>query len=199
VPSLKKRSTIIVVERTLVKSRAWLSLRGMAPQVYLIFRTKCQVTKPPGKRGKRDWIISNNGEIVFTYDEAQRKHGISRGQFKRAIDGLVAKGFIDIEATGMGVHKVTTYYAMSERWRDYGTARFRSKKRPIPTIPNPGFKKGNELWKRRGKNSSAENVHGAVRTNNHGRILVMRTDRHGQKICVRYNLSGRRWISQLAE
>jgi len=180
----------------MVKSKVWLSLSKTAKDVFLIFRTKCQIAKRKGKPGKRGPVIINNGEIVFTYVEAKKKYGISASRFRRALDQLVEKGFIDIEATGMGVHKVTTLYAISERWRDYGTLHFKKAKRPEPIIANPGFRPGNKLWqKARAKNSSDENEHGAVNNNVHGELLAMYTNVHGEKITTQYKRIDDKWLA----
>ncbi len=179
---MAKASAVIVLEQRLVKSAVWLSLSGTAKSVYLLFRTKCRVGKPPGKPGKRDWMILNNGELVFTYREALSKYGTTASRFRRALDELIEKGFIDVEAAGMGVHKVTTLYAISERWRDYGTPAFRPAKRPTPSIRNPGFKRGNKLWRRASKkNASVENAHGAVRDNESAEVVTVQADVHGDK------------------
>ena len=179
---MAKDSTVIVLEQRLVKADAWISLSGTAKAVYLLFRTKCRVGRPPGKPGKRGWTILNNGELVFTYGEAQQKYGIPASRFRRALDELIEKGFIDVAASGMGVHKVTTLYAIAERWRDYGTAAFRLAKRPQPSIHNPGFKRGNKLWRQTSeKNTSVESAHGAVHNNAHGDIKAVHTNAHGEK------------------
>jgi hypothetical protein len=154
---MKKRSNRLFVERDLVKSKAWMSLGGIAPQVYLVFCAKCQVWRP---KGSRTYTITNNGEIHFSYAEAKKSYGITAPRFRRAIDDLIAKGFIDIESTGMGVHKALTYYRISERWRSYGCPTFKQAKRPQPPVSNPGFRRGNTLSPK--KKSSDENVHGAV-------------------------------------
>ena len=152
--------------------------------------------KSHGKPGKRGPVIINNGEIVFTYGEAKKKYGISKNRFTRALKELVAKGFIDITDTGMGVHKVTTYYAISERWWDYGTTEFKEVKWPKSKIANPGFKRGNKLWqKARKKKSSDENVHGAVHTIEHGEFLAMHTNVHGQKITILYKWKNDKWLA----
>ncbi len=180
----------------MVKSLVWLSLSGAAKSIYLIFRTKCQIVKFKGKPGKRGPVIINNGQIVFTYAEAKRKYSITPSRFRRALDELIEKGFIDIADTGMGVHKVTTFYAISERWRDYGTQEFKKVDRPKPSIANPGFKKGNELWKRAcKKKSSGENVHSAVNTNVHDELIAMYTNVHGQKITIRYKRRNNKWLT----
>ena len=191
-----EKSKVIVLEQNLVKSDAWLSLSGTAIIVYLIFRTKCQIDKLQGKPGKGRRIILNNGEIVFTFTEAKKKYGISRTRFRRALRELVAKGFIDIAHTGMGVHKVATWYAISERWRDYGTPGFKEVKWPKPNIANPGFKRGNKLWqKARKKKSSAKNAHDAVCDSDHGELLAMRTNEHGQKITIKYKRRNNKWLA----
>ena len=136
-----KKSSVIVLEQQLIKSKAWLSMNGPAVFVYLIFRCRCQIGKARGKPGKREKIILNNGEIIFTYDEAQNEYGITRPRFVRALDELIAKGFIDIAEIGGGVNKATTKYAISDRWRNYGTGKFEPASRPKLGRPNPGFKR----------------------------------------------------------
>lgn len=90
---------------------------------------------------------ANNGKIVFTYKEAQERYGISAASFRTGIDQLTERGFIDVKATGVEHRKMTTLYAISDRWRQYGTDEFRTVKRPR-SRSNPGFKKGNRLWQR---------------------------------------------------
>lgn len=139
--------------------------------------------------------ILNNGEIVFTYEEAKRLYGIKPSRFRRAIDELVEKGFLDIAETGMGLYRMATHYAISDRWRWWGTDRFEQAKRPEPSIRGCGFRKGNKLWqKARRKNSTAIRAHRPMRKNEHSHILAMRTDAHGQKVVNRYNLCAGRWL-----
>jgi hypothetical protein len=151
--SNKKNSKVVVFEQRLLKSKAYRSLR--TPTAYFalgIFMTKRQIGKV-GRQGKERVVILNNGEIVFTYSEAKGLYGISAGAFRDAIDELREKGFIDIAATGMGVHKVTTLYSISERWKLYGLTEYESPK-PRPKKPiNKGFQKGNQFGRncKRGK------------------------------------------------
>ncbi len=139
----------IWIELGLLESKAFLALRtATAHKVLAIFWKKRQMVQV-GRSGKEQWDIVNNGEIVFTYVEAENKYGILPGAFRKAIDELMDKGFIDIAATGMGVHKVTTLYSISDRWRKYGTLEYK-KPKPRPKGPiNRGFQKGN----RYGRNS----------------------------------------------
>jgi hypothetical protein len=156
----RKQSNRMFIEKELVASRAWLDLSGISPQVYLLFRLRCQVQRP---KGLRTYTITNNGELCLSYAEAKRKFSITAPRFRRAIDDLLAHGFIDITGSGMGVHKVLSTYAISERWRSFGEPTFVRNERPKPSISNPGFRKGNKLTPR--KFSSDENVHGAVNEN----------------------------------
>ena len=196
------KNKVIVLEQRLVKSRAWLSLTGASQSVYCIFRTKCKIAKKyqhPKKDGCLLDRILNNGELVFTYDEAEEKYGIKRGRFGRTIDQLIDRGFIDIAATGMGVCRVETWYAISDRWEDYGTEKFKHVKRPKPQIANPGFKKRNDFWKKTNRRlnkieSSAKNRHGAVSKNKHGEVLAVRTNRPGEKVRILYKFIDGKWF-----
>ena len=152
----KKSSPVFCLKKNLVQSQAWLSLRGAAQSVYLLFRLRCKVeeVKSGGKPGKRatEWVIKNNGEIVFPYKEAEKKYGISRHRFARAIDDLITKGFLDIEDSGMGYCRIATFYRISDRWWLYDRPDFKQTERKKPKQSNPGFRKGNDLWQRRNKN-----------------------------------------------
>jgi len=112
------------IEGEMVVHSSFISLKGAAPQVLLLFRCKCVMEKRPKRKPKR-WRprILNNGEITFYYSEAE-KRGITRPRFKRAIDELVKKGFIDIMRPGNGFARIPTLYAISDRWRKWGTPEF---------------------------------------------------------------------------
>ena len=83
-------------------------------------------------RRSDSWQITNNGEIVFTYNEAE-KLGFTRPKFKRALDQLIEYGFIDIEYHGGGMMKDFSKYAISDRWKLFGTDEFIKKIRPKDT------------------------------------------------------------------
>jgi len=151
----RKRDKMFV-SRKQITSKAFLSLKTAAAcQVLMIFLNKCRYEKVQIKPGTRDkeWRITNNGEIQFTYTEAKQKYGISAGRFTRAIDNLVEKGLIDIEKSGFGLHKDITLYAISNRWEKYGTDEFVPAKRPRRP-EQLGFSKGNI----HGKNSKPKMI-----------------------------------------
>jgi hypothetical protein len=141
------------ISRRVIMSKALLSLKTAAAcQVYLIFCSKCRMekvqTRPMSR--EKEWRITNNGEIQFTYLEAEKKWGISVGKFTRAIDDLLRVGLIDITKTGFGLHKDVTLYAISYRWEKFGTDEFVVMERP-KRKQQLGFTKGNSYGKNSGK------------------------------------------------
>lgn len=86
-----------------------------------------------GRTGKESWSVSNNGAIVFTYAEAERKFGLTRARFSRALNQLIELGFINIAHHGGGLMGDCTLYSISDRWRHYGTDQFVFKSRPKDT------------------------------------------------------------------
>lgn len=115
------------VDNALIESNAWLNLRGKAPQVFLLFLKRRKMTRVK-RDGQHHWVCSNGNELTFTYAEADDK-GIGRDQFRRAIDALVENGFMDVTEYGGGVDHLKTIYAISDRWRRYGTDAFEHKTR----------------------------------------------------------------------
>ena len=138
------------VQRKMITSKAFLSLRTAAAcKVLMIFLNKCKMELIQHKpRGEKEYYIANNGEIQFTYIEAEGKWGISSGKFKRAIEQLVAVGLIDIAKPGSGLFRDVSLYAISDRWEEYGTDEFVHMERPKRKL-KIGFRKGNK----HGKNS----------------------------------------------
>ncbi len=120
----KRASPNVVIEKKVFTSKAWLSLTGIAAQVLPLFLLKRQLAKT-GKRGHEKWVCTNGQELVFTYKEAREKYGITQWRFQRAIDDLIDKGFLDIAKSAGGLFKETTLYALSDRWREYGTSEFK--------------------------------------------------------------------------
>ena len=87
-----------------------------------------------GRAGKGKWHIRNNGDIEFPYREAQKMFSISDTTYTRAIDELIAKGFICISVHGDGTgggHR--TKYELEDRWQKYEKTDFVKKKRKKAT------------------------------------------------------------------
>jgi hypothetical protein len=129
----RKKSPIFVFGKDVARSRAYRSLKLSASFiVYNEFLMRRVIQKISGKRGKRTPVIVNNGRIEFTYGEAE-KMGISRPRFERAITELVEKGLIDITHAGGGCYGNKSLYAISNRWRKFGTKDFDIKTREKDT------------------------------------------------------------------
>ena len=67
------------------------------------------------------------------------------------MDQLIDHGFLGATATGAVARKATTLYALSDRWRDWGTAEFRDNPRPRHRRCNPriGFEPGHPFHRRK--------------------------------------------------
>ena len=174
-----KTNTVVVIDQQMLKSKAWLSLGGAAPQVYLIFRTKCRIGPGFGESGRRERMILNNGQLVFTYVEAMTKYGLTGPRFTRALDQLIDHGFLDVASSGMGIYKSTTMYGISERWKLYGTPDFVPAKRPAPSI-RMGFQgrqkrfSTNEIV----RGSTNENVRGEAGSDSEPRTKTCAAETH---------------------
>jgi hypothetical protein len=145
----------LYVEKGMLRSTVFRELTKTATTVYFDFRLKCQPQKVkiPGKN-KKEWIIKNNGELVYTYDEAERK-GIPRNKFKRAIDNLIDHGFIDISKQGSGGKRGdVSLYAISDRWRKYGTPEFESATRQRDTRQGRGWSRYNTIRREKRREES---------------------------------------------
>ena len=133
------------IPRRMHRNPAFRKLNASSILILFEFLYRRKVAQVPTEAGSRKkWIISNNGKIIFTYDEAKNRFGIPRSTFRRAIDQLVNLGFIDITHHGGGMMKDASKYAISERWKEYGKKEFLKKSRPKDTR-GLGFTKEN--WK----------------------------------------------------
>ncbi|MBT6296799.1 MAG: hypothetical protein HOJ14_09600 [Nitrospina sp.] len=162
------RSPFVLIERELLNSSAFIELPKTASKVFLWFLARRQFVGYKVK-GSKEWSNYNNGEIVFSYPEAETKFKLSRPRFSRALTALIEYGFIDINHHGGGMIKDMTTYYISDRWRDYGTLDFKEKTRR-KDIRGLGFTKKNweERTGRKRKTSSKlsnENVTGTSNGN----------------------------------
>ncbi len=133
----RKKSKVIVLDRPVLNSKAFRSLTGVAPIIFLDFLGKRKMGRLGSKKSNK-WRCLNNGEIEYTYTEALKK-GISKPRFCKGIDQLVDNGLIDISHSGGGYDGDKSLYAISDRWRKYGTGDFEEVKRPKDTRQGIGF------------------------------------------------------------
>ena len=104
------------IERDLFESRAYLNLKGFAPQLLILIMAKRQFNKI-GRKGKEKHVCINCESLNFTYAEAEKKYGITKPRLTRAFDELLAKGFLEVRYQGGGYKQDKSIYAISEKWR----------------------------------------------------------------------------------
>ena len=126
-------SKIVVIDRQMIQSRAFLALTGASPQVLLLFLARRKLAEIGSRVGKKSWAITNNGDIVFPYSQAEKHFGITKPRFRRALKQLIEFGFLDINHHGGGLVKDCTTYFISERWKKYGKENFVKKSLPKDT------------------------------------------------------------------
>jgi hypothetical protein len=139
------KSQHIYIERPLTNSLAFIKLPGSAAKVLLWFLARRQFQQSRKFR-RKEWVNKNNGEIVFSYAEAENKFKLTRPRYSRALDDLIKFGFIDINHHGGGLFKDMTTYYISERWKNYGTPAFKEKSRRKDTR---GLGLTSENWEKR--------------------------------------------------
>lgn len=132
----------------LIESDAFFDLSGKAAMLCLIrFHQKAYKKNVKPKRGgvKRQ-VITNNGKIIFTYAEAKELGIRSSQTFHKVIKELVEeKGFVDIAQSGNWYEKESTRFAISYRWRRYGTPEYEKVEIPRTLPRGLGFKKQKTL------------------------------------------------------
>ena len=138
---------VLWTDKSLRESSAFRSLHGTALLVLMDFHSK----KHMKKKDRQKHVLTNNGELVYTYREAQTR-GIGPSTFMKALDTLIGRGFIDVTATGEGRYRSESRYALSNRWRHWETDAF------IPAKRNPhgrnkayGFQPGHTLRRTDGR------------------------------------------------
>ena len=127
-----------------MESDAFRSLNGTAIIVLLRFLQKRRLKKVKWKR-KDAWRIINNGEIVFTYDEAEKME-LSRNQFRDAKNTLLERGFISESSSEGGLFRKTCLYSVhvsdsEQPWVDWKPP----EKKPRRNPPE-GFKPGHKFY-----------------------------------------------------
>jgi len=124
------KSKTIHIDRALLRSPAFRGLDRIPLLVYLDFLNRRQMVCIKHKGREDTYVIANNGQIVYTYKEAEGR-GFGRASFRNAIDKLIERGFIDIAHQGSGGRsKDATLFSISERWKDWNTPNFQPRSRP---------------------------------------------------------------------
>jgi len=119
-----EKSTGIFLESDLLDSEAFQSLNGTAFRVLFRFLRKRQLvpvkTKPGHRKG---YLITNNGEIEYSYAEAESRDGIYPPRFRDALSVLIDRGFISVAQEGGLMRRKAKYRVHvkddSEPWRSW--------------------------------------------------------------------------------
>ena len=133
-----------MLEPSLIESQAFENLSGKAAMLVLIrFHQKAYKKRRDGKkRGLKNLIVTNQGEIIFTYAEAAELGIKSTQTFHRVLKELIEdKGFIDIAQRGNYYENEASKYSISGRWKRYGTPQYEKVKIPRILPKGIGFKK----------------------------------------------------------
>ena len=136
-----------MLEPDLIESDAFRKLCGKWAVVVLIRFHQKVYRKNPSKKKQplHKYIITNNGEIIFTYSEAKELGIKSSKTFNKVIRQLVEdKGFIDIAEFGNWYQQKPTKFAISSRWKRYGTPDYKPEKIPRLLPQGLGFQKGKQ-------------------------------------------------------
>ncbi len=108
------------IERELYQSEVFNSLGGVALRVLFAFldkRKRENASKAVDrKRVRRKAKFINLDNIILTYGELEKKYGVIRQSATRAIDELLAKGFIEIRHHGGACKHDKTVYALVDKW-----------------------------------------------------------------------------------
>ena len=105
----------IWIDREMTESKAFLSLKGFAPQLLVMVLGKRQFEKQ-GRKGKEKWVLINSDNINITYTEFKRKYGVTQPKLTRAIDQLLEKGFLSVVRPGGAYRHDKSVYALSDSW-----------------------------------------------------------------------------------
>jgi len=133
----------VYVDRKILDSAAYWALSGVAAKYLMVFLARRQMHIV---KASREWVIKNNGEIVFPYSDAKNRYGVKNpGTHSRNLRELHAKGFIDVNHLGGGMEGDPTTFSISKRWKKYETPDFEevewpkdSRKRGNPQIAKYG-------------------------------------------------------------
>ena len=109
------KSKNIRVDRVMFESKAFMALTGIAPQLWITVLGKRRFFQF-GRKGKKKWSCTNRDDINITYIEYFNKFGITQPRLTRAIEQLLAKGFITIIHPGGGHRHDKAIYGLSDKY-----------------------------------------------------------------------------------
>ena len=103
-----------LLKSDLVLSPAYKALKESGLKILNIFLLK----QPMEKIGPKEWIPKDTeNEMRFTYIEAKKLLGFTGPRFTRAIDDLIAMGFIEQKYQGGGAEGDCSSYVLIDMWK----------------------------------------------------------------------------------
>jgi hypothetical protein len=114
------------IERDLFNSKAFWALKGAAPQLLIRFLGKRNRSKEVDRKGQKNNQWTNLDSLTMTYAElmslwtepySKKKIGLTQPRITRAIDELLAKGFLEIKNPGGAYQQDKAVYALIDKWR----------------------------------------------------------------------------------
>lgn len=113
----------VLLDDDLLESPAFKMLSGSEMRILFRFMQKRTWAEIRTGRTRKKERVYDNGNLVFTYDEAKFL-GFSERTFHRTVSRLIELGFLDLEHQGGYYGRDYSRYALSERWKRYGTPQF---------------------------------------------------------------------------
>jgi hypothetical protein len=123
------RSQGVFFDREIFESPAFWELSGSCIRVLCIFYLKRRLPEKSYRKkfkGMKQDTILNNGEIVFTYKEAEHKYRISKSTFERCLKKLQEVGFIEVHIPGG--NNLPAKYKLVNYWQMYPSVKQEVKK-----------------------------------------------------------------------
>ena len=125
------RKRNVLFDYHLLNSKAYEELKPTARKLLEGFyrrieKEKVYINNKPSKRSKKfEWVPTNLDNIIFTYKEMLEYTNKTRATITYSLDQLIELGFIDIMHHGQAYKRDDcSIYAISERWKNYGTPKF---------------------------------------------------------------------------
>jgi hypothetical protein len=116
------------IDRYLHRTKAFQGLSKAAITLLFEFLYRRKL-----KYEKEEWVVTNNARIILSYRHASKLFGFSPSTIARCLSQLVERGFIDIAHKGIASARDCSRYAISDRWKEFGTDRFIEQKRQKDT------------------------------------------------------------------
>ena len=110
----KKYPPFVMLPKAMIRSKAWQGLKHYSIRAYIEIACKFKG--------------NNEANLSFTYKEASKI--MHRNSYAKAIMELVQYGFVDVVRSG-GLYNKCNIFALSDRWRHYGTEKFVEGKRKV--------------------------------------------------------------------